>query len=141
AARTVHRKTRTHLRRITLAFGCASVCLCAPMRADEDAELRAALRRALGLGETNAPIFPTNALPRTDVSIPTNAIASQKTYQRTSLGVPPASPERFDPDAGIRYPTSYYRETNGGFGLQWRTNAEPAIIAPIFNPDPGAALK
>ncbi len=142
----MHRKTQTHLRRITLAFGCASVCLCAPIRADEDAELRSALRRALGEVETSAPtngLAPANiyGLAPAGISAPTNGIASPKPYQRTSVGVPPLSPERFDPDAGIRYPTSYYRETNGGFGLQWRTNAEPAVIVPLFNPDPGAALK
>ena len=102
------------------------------MRADEIEDLRSALRRALEQAETSTP---------STLSTSTNGTASPKPYQRTSVGPPPLSPERFDPDAGIRYPTNYYYESESGFRLRWRTNAEPAVIAPIFNPDPGATLK
>ena len=71
----------------------------------------------------------------------TNVVTRLRPFQRTNALAPPLSPEHFDPDAGLRYAPSYYHEANIGYEWRRATNAEPVIIAPVFNPDPGAAFR
>jgi hypothetical protein len=81
--------------------------------------------------------------PRTSFGAPpksTNFLTAPRENQRMFRGFAPAKPDAFDPDTGIRYEPSYYREP-GAYELQWRTNAQPVVITNVYNPDPGAGWK
>ena len=85
------------------------------------------LRAAIAPAQTN---FSTN----------TNAL---KPHQFITTNTPPQSPAKFSPDFGVK-PSRY--DPNAprppGVAQRWSTNAPPSPTAPpVFNPDPGAALK
>jgi hypothetical protein len=69
----------------------------------------------------------------------TNALPRPRPFQRTNNS-PPFSPERFNPDAGIRLEPNLIDDATVAYDLKRRTNSIAPATAP-FNPDPGATLK
>ena len=112
------RDIRTHSLKAALALLCASVVL--GVFADEDKsdpmDLRGATRRALEK-EQNV-----------------------RAYQRTNTTTP-LSPEKFNPDAGVRLPPNFIDDATIAYELRRQTNRVEPDPPPQFNPDPGASLK
>ncbi|HZV34043.1 MAG TPA: hypothetical protein VFB72_05655, partial [Verrucomicrobiae bacterium] len=66
---------------------------------------------------------------------------SLKPYQAVTLGVPPQSPEEFNPDTGVPpIRTNLFTEAELSLRLVRMTNHVEPLPPAVFNPDPGASL-
>src|ERR1044071_6502259 len=68
----------------------------------------------------------------------TNLFVWPKPFQRFNYGTPPLSPDRFNPDTGVRLEPNYVEEAVISYELVRRSNSIAPAPPPQFNPDPGA---
>jgi hypothetical protein len=71
----------------------------------------------------------------------TRAPAGPRPFQRTNDGVPPLSPEQFNPDTGLRLAPNFIEDAQVRYEMKRRVTRTAPATPQQFNPDPGATLK